>query len=102
VQRLLWGSRARRNTLWAAVAVLASAIVMARFFWLLYPHVNLTIFNESSAAISGTHRLFLRQSHGGADRARRRRSFGIPDLWRWHRFDVISRLGRSPEGGIAV
>jgi hypothetical protein len=33
-----------------------------------------------------THRLFLRQSHGGADRARRRRSFGIPDFWRWHRF----------------
>jgi hypothetical protein len=37
--------------LWGAVAVLAFAIAIAFFSWLLYPHVNLTIFNESSAAM---------------------------------------------------
>jgi hypothetical protein len=37
--------------LWGAVAVLTFAIAIAFFIWLLYPHVNLTIFNESSAAV---------------------------------------------------
>src|ERR1700679_4000972 len=51
VYTLLSGSRARRNMLWGAVAVLAFAIAIAFFIRLLYPHVNLTIFNESSSAM---------------------------------------------------
>ena len=42
-----------------AVAVAAVALVFVCLRWLLYPHVNVTIFNESSAAIRDVHLRFL-------------------------------------------
>jgi hypothetical protein len=42
-----------------AVAASAFALVLTCLGWLLYPHVNVTVFNESSTAISDVRLKFL-------------------------------------------